>query len=306
MRGCPPISYGWGRGHVRPKQRGVPALRARRRGRHAGRAARCDRACARPRPAGAERLPRRPVCRFVRARGGRCSLGPPPSLPRPEPPSGVHRPRRRSSRRSPGSARSRGGCPAVAASRSRSTTARTRRERRPCSPSSTGSVSGRRSSSSASRSRATRAWRRRSPRPGTSSRSTATGTCCICGGRPRALDEDCRRAAETIEAATGVAPGLYRPPYGVFAAASLLIVRRLGWRQLLWSKWGRDWERNATPASIAALATRGLRGGDVVLLHDADHYSSAGSWRRTAAALPLVVEAARAAGEPLVAASQST
>jgi peptidoglycan/xylan/chitin deacetylase (PgdA/CDA1 family) len=123
---------------------------------------------------------------------------------------------------------------------------------------------------------------------------------------PRALDEDCRRAAEAIESATGVAPTLYRPPYGVFAAASLLIVRRLGWRQLLWSKWGRDWERRATPASIAALATRGLRGGDVVLLHDADHYSSAGSWRRTAAALPLVVEAARAAGEALVTASQST
>jgi hypothetical protein len=30
--------------------------------------------------------------------------------------------------------------------------------------------------------------------------------------------------------------------------------------------------------------------GDVLLLHDADHYSARDSWRRTAAALPLVLE----------------
>jgi peptidoglycan-N-acetylglucosamine deacetylase len=28
----------------------------------------------------------------------------------------------------------------------------------------------------------------------------------------------------------------------------------------------------------------------VLLLHDADHYSARGSWRRTAAALPAVLE----------------
>ena len=44
----------------------------------------------------------------------------------------------------------------------------------------------------------------------------------------------------------------------------------------------------------------------VVLLHDADHYSSAGSWRRTAAALPSILAAAAATGEPFVTASQST
>ena len=83
-------------------------------------------------------------------------------------------------------------------------------------------------------------------------------------------------------------------------------MRRLGWQPLLWSRWGRDWEARATPETIAARATRDLTGGDVVLLHDADHYSSADSWRRTAAALPSILAASAATGEPFVTASQST
>ena len=123
---------------------------------------------------------------------------------------------------------------------------------------------------------------------------------------PRALRADFERAAEVIAAATGTEPRLYRPPYGVFSAPALLLVRRLGWRPLLWSRWGRDWEARATPEKIAARATRDLAGGDVVLLHDADHYSSADSWRRTAAALPSILAASAATGEPFVTASQST
>jgi peptidoglycan/xylan/chitin deacetylase (PgdA/CDA1 family) len=123
---------------------------------------------------------------------------------------------------------------------------------------------------------------------------------------PAALREDLRRAAEVIGAVSGKAPEVYRPPYGVFSTFGLRLVRQLGWQPLLWSTWGRDWERRATPGSIAARATTGLRAQDVVLLHDADDYSSRGSWRKTAAALPLVLEAAFATGEPLVTASQST
>jgi peptidoglycan-N-acetylglucosamine deacetylase len=121
---------------------------------------------------------------------------------------------------------------------------------------------------------------------------------------PSALRDDFRRAAALIADATGAEPSLYRPPYGVFSMPGLRIVRSLGWSPFLWSRWGRDWERSATAASIAALATRNLGGGDVVLLHDADHYSSAGSWSATAAALPAVLDAAVRVGEPLVALSQ--
>ena len=122
---------------------------------------------------------------------------------------------------------------------------------------------------------------------------------------PGALREDLVRAADVISAAGGSPPVVYRPPYGVFSAFGLRLVRQLGWQPLLWSTWGRDWEPRATPASIAARATRGLRAGDIVLLHDADDYSSRGSWRKTAAALPVVLEKALATGEPLVTVSQS-
>lgn len=124
--------------------------------------------------------------------------------------------------------------------------------------------------------------------------------------RVREVAADYDLALETVAAATGVAPTLYRAPYGVFSSGALAEVRRRGWRPLLWSAWGRDWTRGATPASIARLVTRNLRPGDVVLLHDSDAYSSADSWRRTAAALPSVLDAIAALDVPAVSVSQST
>jgi peptidoglycan-N-acetylglucosamine deacetylase len=122
---------------------------------------------------------------------------------------------------------------------------------------------------------------------------------------PGVVRDDLDRAADVIGDATGATVRSYRPPYGVFSLAALAIARSRS-EPLLWSRWGRDWEARATPESIAALASRGLARGDVVLLHDADFYSVEGSWWRTAAALPSVLDAALATGEPLVTASQST
>jgi peptidoglycan/xylan/chitin deacetylase (PgdA/CDA1 family) len=107
---------------------------------------------------------------------------------------------------------------------------------------------------------------------------------------PARLRTDLDRCADLIGELTGQLPDRYRPPYGVFSPAGLLECRRRGWTPLLWSAWGRDWRAGATPDSIAARVTRTLRAGDVVLLHDADHYSSPGSWRRTADAVPRIIE----------------
>ena len=124
--------------------------------------------------------------------------------------------------------------------------------------------------------------------------------------RVRALADDLDRAVAVIAEATGIAPTLYRPPYGVFSSGALAEVRERGWRPLLWSTWGRDWERRATAQSIARRATKGLRPGDVVLLHDSDAYSSDDSWRRTAAALPSVLEAVAALGVSVTSVTHST
>ena len=59
---------------------------------------------------------------------------------------------------------------------------------------------------------------------------------------------------------------------------------------------GEGLERRATPASIARRVTAGARAGDIVLLHDADYYSAPGSWVRTAAALPIILEELEARG----------
>ncbi len=106
----------------------------------------------------------------------------------------------------------------------------------------------------------------------------------------RQLLEDAERAKAAIEEAGGQAVSDYRPPYGIFSAVGLRAVRGRGWRPLLWSQWGRDWTRRATPASIARKATATVRAGDILLLHDADYYSAPGSWVRTAAALPIILE----------------
>jgi peptidoglycan/xylan/chitin deacetylase (PgdA/CDA1 family) len=101
--------------------------------------------------------------------------------------------------------------------------------------------------------------------------------------------DDAERARVTIEDAAGQEIADYRPPYGIFSAATLRAVRRRGWRPVLWSRWGRDWSRRATAESIARRSSAGIEAGDIVLLHDADYYSARGSWVRTATALPLIL-----------------
>lgn len=107
---------------------------------------------------------------------------------------------------------------------------------------------------------------------------------------PAGLLDDAERGKAAIEEATGQAVHDYRPPYGIFSAGGLRAIRRRGWRPVLWSLWGEDWKRRATARSIAAKATSGAAAGDILLLHDADHYSAGGSWSRTAAALPAILD----------------
>jgi hypothetical protein len=76
----------------------------------------------------------------------------------------------------------------------------------------------------------------------------------------------------------------------VLTAGALLACHRLDLEPRLWTAWGRDWEASATPSSIVRTATRALAGGGTLLLHDSDCTSAAGSWRRTLAALPRIID----------------
>jgi peptidoglycan/xylan/chitin deacetylase (PgdA/CDA1 family) len=116
----------------------------------------------------------------------------------------------------------------------------------------------------------------------------------------RTVAEDLERASAILEHLSGRRLRVYRPPYGAFTAGGLLAVRRAGLEPLLWSRWGRDWRRGTSPGDISRRVSDQVRAGDVVLLHDADHYCDPGSWRRTAAALPrILAELERRGLEPV-------
>ncbi len=113
---------------------------------------------------------------------------------------------------------------------------------------------------------------------------------------PGALHDDLARACDTIAAATGAVPGLYRPPYGVLSAGALIAARRLGLRPILWSTWGREWAPGATPASVQATLARTLDGGATVLLHDSEATAPAGTAAAALGALPWLLDECAARG----------
>jgi hypothetical protein len=70
----------------------------------------------------------------------------------------------------------------------------------------------------------------------------------------------------------------------------MMAARRRGLGLVLWSAWGREW---AEPDAIAVARRVGrhLTAGTIVLLHDSDTYSPAGSCRRALDALgPIASE----------------
>jgi peptidoglycan/xylan/chitin deacetylase (PgdA/CDA1 family) len=105
----------------------------------------------------------------------------------------------------------------------------------------------------------------------------------------RSLREGLARTRDLLEDATGTPVRWYRPPYGLVTAGCWRTVHGLGLRLVLWSAWGRDWERRATPASVTALVTAQFRPGGTVLLHDSDRTSAPGSWRTTLVATERLV-----------------
>jgi peptidoglycan/xylan/chitin deacetylase (PgdA/CDA1 family) len=113
---------------------------------------------------------------------------------------------------------------------------------------------------------------------------------------PRTFVEDLERGIAAIEDAAGTRPELYRPPYGIFSFPGIAEVKARGLEPLLWSRWGHDWRAARPPEAIATEATEELRTGDVLLLHDADHYSQPGCWRGTVAALPSILDTIEGAG----------
>ena len=74
------------------------------------------------------------------------------------------------------------------------------------------------------------------------------------------------RAQEKIERHTGVAPRLFRAPYGVRWFGLKSAQERLGLMGVMWGTMGNDWKWPAP--RIAELLLRRARNGEIVCLHD--------------------------------------
>lgn len=113
---------------------------------------------------------------------------------------------------------------------------------------------------------------------------------------PRRLADDVRRTRDLVEDLIGAPVVWYRPPYGLLTSTSLWAARSAGLRTVLWSAWGRDWERGASASSVAGLVRRQLGPGGTVLLHDSDRTSAPDSWRASLGATQLLVTGWQEAG----------
>jgi peptidoglycan-N-acetylglucosamine deacetylase len=113
---------------------------------------------------------------------------------------------------------------------------------------------------------------------------------CLALRGPKSTLDDIARGQAAVAELTGTNPRWYRPPYGVLTAGALAATRQLGLQPVLWSAWGRDWERAATGASVVRTVRKGLRPGATVLLHDSDCTSAPGSWRATLSAVPELLD----------------
>lgn len=122
---------------------------------------------------------------------------------------------------------------------------------------------------------------------------------CLAWKPPRQLADQLRRTRHTIEDLTGNPVHWFRPPYGVITGRGLLAARQACLTPVLWSAWGRDWTRRATPESIATTVLRSIQPGGTVLLHDTDRTAAPGSWRNSLAASELMLNRWRIQGVPV-------
>lgn len=107
---------------------------------------------------------------------------------------------------------------------------------------------------------------------------------------PWSVVADVTAARRLIEDTTGERVRWLRPPYGAVSVSTLVATRRTGLQLVLWTTWGADWRAGVTGGTVADTVMRTYVPGATVLLHDSDVTSTPGSWRSTAAALPLLAE----------------
>ena len=94
------------------------------------------------------------------------------------------------------------------------------------------------------------------------------------------LRSQVERTQSEIFEACGVAPTLFRPPYGGRRPGTLSAVRKLGLEPVMWNVTCYDWKPTSAE-TVVAHARRQIRGGDVILMHDGDQLGMGADRRHT-------------------------
>jgi peptidoglycan/xylan/chitin deacetylase (PgdA/CDA1 family) len=89
---------------------------------------------------------------------------------------------------------------------------------------------------------------------------------------PQQAVQDLLEGAQILERLLGVAPQLYRAPYGRFLHKTVAEASRHGMTSVLWSAWGIDWLPDDAE-TIAARVFEDFGKGAIVLLHDSARYA---------------------------------
>jgi peptidoglycan-N-acetylglucosamine deacetylase len=106
----------------------------------------------------------------------------------------------------------------------------------------------------------------------------------FCFRSPRFIEEDLRRAQQTIQTHTGVRPEWFRAPFGARWFGMGRAQRNLSLTGVMWTVIGYDWKRNSD-AIFGHLANR-VSNGAILCLHD-------GRERRVRPDISATVEAVR-------------
>ena len=86
---------------------------------------------------------------------------------------------------------------------------------------------------------------------------------------PRGFARELQAAQDTLTAITGIRPQFFRAPAGLRNPFLDPVLHRLGLTLASWTRRGFD-TRVGDPEQIRRALVRGLRGGDILLLHDAN------------------------------------
>lgn len=109
---------------------------------------------------------------------------------------------------------------------------------------------------------------------------------------PRRLKREITLAQDAVAGITGQAPAFFRSPMGIRNPLLDPVLAQIGLRYVTWTRRGFDTVAR-DPAVVLARLTRGLRAGDILLLHDR---KIAGRAAPVLTVLPALLETLREAG----------